>query len=159
MDIDGILDDNTISDSGLVITPSIRNFLSQSARWGKFMAIVGLVGMGLMIIAILLGGGTMLAMMTGSNELSGFGAGGTLFMLLYVVFLALFIMPFIYLYNFSTKVQTALRDDNQTVLTDAFENHKSLFKFYGVFTAIFIGFYAIILLFTLLGGLGAALAS
>jgi hypothetical protein len=158
MDIDGILDDSTVNQDALVITPTIRDFLSQSARWGKFMAIVGLVGMGLMIVMMLLGGSSVLMMMAGSDFPVG-GGGGTVFIIVYLAFLALFIMPFIYLYNFSTKIQLALREDNQTVLTDAFENHKSLFKFYGVFTAIIIGFYALMLAFMLLDGLGAALAS
>jgi hypothetical protein len=157
MDIDGILDDSTINKDALVITPVIRDFLFQSARWGKFVAIVGLVGMGLMIVTILLGGSSVLMMMAGSDFPVG-GAGGTVFIIVYLALLALFIMPFIYLYNFSTKVQLALREDNQTVLTDAFENHKSLFKFYGVFTAIIVGFYALMLAFMLLGGIGAALA-
>jgi hypothetical protein len=158
MDIDGILDDSTINQDALVITPAIRDFLSQSARWGKFMAIVGLAGMGLMLIGILLGGGSILMLLADNDFPLNVGGGGTIFLMIYVAFLALFIMPFIYLYNFSAKIQVALRDDNQTLLTDAFENHKSLFKFYGVFTAIIIGFYALIFLVSLLGSLGAALA-
>ena len=41
MDIDNILDDTGNPGSELIITDAIRSFLAESARWGKFIAIIG----------------------------------------------------------------------------------------------------------------------
>ena len=86
--------------------------------------------------------------------LSSFGPNmgfGVLGMLFYIAFIGIALIPMYYLYSFSTKMQIALRDDDQAYLVDAFQNHKSLFKFNGIFTAIILGIYAIIFLISLIG--------
>lgn len=154
MDIDGILDDSTISGGELVITPAIRDFLTQTARWGRFLAIVGFVFTGLFLLGLLIGGSAMTDVYA---QVPGMGGAGSFILVIYFIMLGIMIVPLFYLYNFSTKMKTALLNDNQTVLNDAFENQKSLYKFYGVFMAIMLGIYALIFVFAILGGLGAAL--
>ena len=143
MDLDNILDDTSSPSTDLIINQPIRDFLAESARWGKFLAIVGFVFLGLAVLGMLFGGMNMLAM--------GLGSYGTIGVLIYLAFLAIWAIPIYYLYNFSTKTQVALRDDNQAFLVDAFENHKSMFKFYGIFMAIMLGIYALFFLIGLVG--------
>ncbi|MEZ4985048.1 MAG: hypothetical protein R2795_08450 [Saprospiraceae bacterium] len=147
MDIDNILDESTSPSTDLIIDGSIRDFLAETAKWGKFLSIVGFVFVGLGMLGMLFGGGAMLY-----ADLPG--AGGGIFMLVYLIMFGITIIPLIYLYNFATKMQVALRNNNQQFLRDAFENHKSMFKFYGIFMAIMLGIYALILIF----GIGAAVA-
>lgn len=142
MDIDSILDDSTTQGETLVITETIRGFLSETARWGKFLAIVGFVFMGLAILGLLIGGGSLLMM----DVPAGFGGA---FLFIYIAIFAITLIPLYYLYSFSTQMQIALRDDNQAFLRDAFENQKSLFKFYGIFMAVVLGFYALLMVFGL----------
>ncbi len=145
MDIDNILDDTGNPGSELIITDPIRSFLAESARWGKFISIIGFVFVGLAAIMMLFGGGAMMAV--------GMAGMGGLAILLYIIVLGISVIPIYYLYNFATKMQVALRDDNQVFLRDAFENHKSMFKFYGIFMAIMLGIYALIFLIGIVGGL------
>lgn len=145
MDIDNILDDTGNAGAALIITDPIRGFLAESARWGKFIAIIGFVFIGLGVIAMLFGGGAMIA--------GGMAGMGGVMILVYVVILGISIIPIIYLYNFSTKMQVALRDDDQMYLRDAFENHKSMFKFYGIVMAIMLGLYALAFIISIIGGL------
>jgi hypothetical protein len=147
MDIDNILDDTSNPGSELIITDPIRGFLAESARWGKFIAIIGFVFIGLAAITMLFGGGALMA--------TGMPGMGGIVMLLYIVVLGISVIPIVYLYNFATKMQVALRDDDQMFLRDAFENHKSMFKFYGIFMAIMLGIYALIFLVSIIGGLAA----
>lgn len=147
MDIDNILDDTGTPGSALIITDPIRSFLAESARWGKFIAIIGFVGIGLGVLMMLFGGGAMIA--------GGMAGMGGIMILVYVVILGISLVPIYYLYNFATKMQVALRDDNQVFLRDAFENHKSMFKFYGIFMAIMLGIYALMFLIGIIGGLAS----
>ncbi|MGH1435604.1 MAG: hypothetical protein ACRBG0_14240 [Lewinella sp.] len=147
MDIDNILDDTGNPGSELIITDAIRSFLAESARWGKFIAIIGFVFIGLGVLMMLFGGGAMIA--------GGMAGMGGIMILVYVIALGISLIPIYYLYNFATKMQVALRDDNQVFLRDAFENHKSMFKFYGILMAIMLGFYALMFLIGIIGGLAS----
>lgn len=147
MDIDNILDDTGNPGTELIITDPIRGFLAESARWGKFIAIIGFVFIGLGAIMMLFGGGAMLV--------GGMAGVGGIAMLFYIVVLGISVIPIVYLYNFATKMQVALRDDDQMYLRDAFENHKSMFKFYGIFMAIMLGIYALMFLIGIVGGLAS----
>ena len=96
---------------------------------------------------MLFGGGAMIA--------GGMAGMGGIMILVYVIALGISLIPIYYLYNFATKMQVALRDDNQVFLRDAFENHKSMFKFYGILMAIMLGFYALMFLIGIIGGLAS----
>jgi hypothetical protein len=136
VDINDVLDDNSTSDNQLVITTAIQGFLRESAKWAKFLAILGFVFIGLGVIGMLF---NISAMASGGIG----GAEGGLFAALYLVFVGISIIPIIYLYNFSRKMQAALLQNSQPLLQDAFENHKSMFKFYGIFVIVLMVFYVL----------------
>lgn len=153
MDTDNILDDTTANPAaaGLVVDTPIQGFLAESAKWAKFMAILGFVFVGLAIIGILINMG---ATLVGGMDM---GMGGLLtgFMLGYLVVIGIMVVPLIYLYNFANKMKVALRDNSQAVLRDAFENHKAMFKFYGIFTVVILVIYAL----AIVVGIGGAAMS
>lgn len=132
-------------------TPSL-DYLSETARWAKFIAIVGFVFIGLMVIAAFAIGSFMSSMP--SSELypipSGFFTG------MYLVIALIYVFPVLYLYRFATKMQAALKSQDQSVLQDALANLKAHYKFIGILMLIIIGLYAIGILFALIGGAAAA---
>ncbi|MEZ5043777.1 MAG: DUF5362 family protein [Saprospiraceae bacterium] len=95
---------------------------------------------------------TMMGMggMTGAGMISPF-----IFTVYFLLIALVYLFPVLYLYRFSTKMQTALRSDNEAELTASFSNLKSLYKFMGILTAIFIGLYALIFVFAGLAGAAA----
>jgi len=148
------LDEDLRPELGL--SSQILGYLRESAKWGKFLAIVGFVMCGFIAIMALFAG-SIISMFSGfpaSEELGGgaMAGFGAMITVLYLLLAVLYFFPSLYLYRFSTKVQEALRTNDQETLTYAFENHKSLYKFWGIFTAIFLGFYALLFL---IGGMGA----
>lgn len=145
MDLDNILDSSASPETDFIVTDVIRGYLAESARWGKFIAIIGFVFIGLGIIGMLFAGGSMMA----------FGAAGmgSMIFLFYLVLMLITAIPIYYLYQFATKMQIALRDNDQMYLQSAFENHKAMFKFYGIFMAIMLGIYALALIIGLFAGL------
>jgi hypothetical protein len=140
-----ILDENAFvnNDETLFIgSREINDYLLQTSKWGKFLAIVGFVGMGLMVfIAILV--------MSGLSQLSrvygeGFPMAGVGFV--YVAIAAIYFFPINYLYQFSVKIKRGLQSNDASTITSGFENLKSLFKFMGVFTLVILSMYGLILL-------------
>ena len=134
-----ILDFDT-NETGMVITAESREYLQESAKWGKFLAIVGFVFVGLMVL-ISLFAGTMMGAAMGDL---GFGGGGIFLTLIYLALAAVYFFPCLYLYNFSTKAKLALLTNSNSGMAEALKNLKSMFKFMGIFTAIILGLYALI---------------
>ena len=145
---------------GLSIDPVIKSHLSETAKWGKFLAIVGFVVCGFIIL-----GGIFFITIFGnleknyssysSNSTSLIAALGPGILVFYLIIAVLYFFPCLFLLRFSNKIKVALAADNQPELTSAFQNLKVLFRYVGVITIIFISFYLLALLF---GGLGALMA-
>jgi hypothetical protein len=152
------MENNSAFDSfELQLTESAKLFLRETAKWGRFLSIVGYVVIGLMV----LGAFAMFALGGAMESLGGGMAGGMMAMggtaigIIYLLIALLYFFPVMYLYKFSTKTLAAFNNNNTEQLTDAFENLKSHYKFVGILTAIVLGIYA--LFFVL--GLFAALAA
>ncbi len=121
----------------LQITPATESYLLASAKWGKFLSIVGFIFCGLMVVMSFLI----------STILSAYGSYRTInidpmyFTIIYMVLALVLFFPCFFLYKFSAKMQNALKSKNQENLDAAFSNLKSMFKFYGIVTLITISFY------------------
>ena len=145
---------------GLHLSGRSLDYLKETAKWAKFLAIVGFVGLGLiLLIFVLLGlflGSTGLSGM-GGEEAAIFGVMGAAGMFFYVaIFIAIYFMPTLFLYRFATNMQTALRTEDSESLQTSLSNIKSLFKYVGILTMIILILYGIIFLFSLLfGGMAA----
>jgi len=133
--------------NNLEVTSESKSYLLEAAKWGRFLAIVGFVFFGLSSLSVLLNLG-MLASIGGGFAFLGFIFG--------LALLALFFFPIFYLYKFSTNTISAMKTSSTMDLTDGLRNLKSLFKFYGIFMAIIIGFYALIFVGMMIFGLGAS---
>lgn len=134
--------------SGIVGDQVIKSFLQETAKWAKLMAIVGFIGVGFMAITGLFFGSSM--GMTASQIPGGVAIPGALFTVIYLVIAVLYFFPIYYLFNFASKMQLALKTDDQATLRSAFENLKSHYKFIGILLVVFLSLYAIMIVFGLL---------
>ncbi|MFI5185916.1 MAG: DUF5362 family protein [Chitinophagales bacterium] len=138
---------------GLNIDPVIKSHLSETARWAKFLAIVGFICCALIVVF-----GIFFVSNIGSFERSyGFNEGpslsslGPTMVVMYILIAVLYFFPCLFLLRFSNKMKTALAADNQADLTVSFQNLKVLFRYVGILTIIVLTIYVLALLF---GGLG-----
>jgi Family of unknown function (DUF5362) len=133
--------------------PSI-NFLGEAARWSRFLAIIGFIYCGLMVIFGIFFG-TILSLMApamgGDPAMSILGSG--LFSGIIIIVSLLLFFPAYYLFNFSTKMRKALQNNDQPVLAESLKNLKSFFKFYGIFVIVGISFYALMIIFGIIGAI------
>ncbi len=133
--------------------PQTLNYFSEAAKWGKFLSIIGFIFCGLMVLLGIFAGST-LAALGGSEAVSMIGGG--FFTAFYIIIAIIWVMPFVYLYNFSSKMQVAIRNNDQQTLNHSIKNLKSLFKFLGIFTIIMLSLYALIFIFGIAAGIGSA---
>ena len=150
------MEDNLHVENGenLVIDWRSKEFLKETAKWTKFLAILGFVGIGLMVL------GSLVMLFAPSSLMSNgdFPFGGKIFMmLLYLAFAVLYYFPISYLYQFSENTKKAIENNDNNAIRDAFEFLKSHYKFMGILTIILLAFYDIMIFIGLIGAGSAAM--
>ncbi len=145
MDTDQILDQN--APAGLEVGPAAMNHLRLSAKWAKFLAILGFIFIGFMVLV----GFMIMSFGTFAEE---FGMASGLGML-YFLFALVYFFPVLYLYRFADRTQEALQSRHSGILTEGLENLGKHYQFIGILTAIVLGLYVLILVFAV--GVGSLL--
>lgn len=139
--MDNILD-QLPEEKSTVWNEEISGYLLETSKWGKFLAIVGYVGMGLLILLAIV-------MMVGLSAMSGMMGTGFpmgLVGLVYIVLAVLYYFPVTYLYRFSVQIKQGIYSKEEATITTAFQNMKSLFRFMGIMTIVILSIYALVLL-------------
>jgi hypothetical protein len=133
------------------LTTAAVGFLQESAKWSKFIAIIGFIGIGLMVLVSLFMAIGFSAMSASTMPELPFPM--SVFSILYVLFAAIYFFPVYYLYQYATKTSAALHSKNKQLLADGLENLKSHHKFLGIFTLIIVSLYGFLFVFAILGGI------
>lgn len=128
------------------ITMQIQENLRIAGKWGRFLAILGFIGLGFMIM----GSVTVFALVSnsgvsGSNGITMAGVG-TLYLLIGI----LYFFPTLFLLRLSNAALRTGLHGNEVDLEEMTLNLKKLFKFIGILTIITIGIYILVIIFSLI---------
>lgn len=145
------MDSNTNSNIfDVSITQEGAQYLNETARWGKILAVVGFIFSGLIMLA------GIMVMFLGRSFTEALGPGGgaigAMAGFIYLVLGAIYIYPSLKLLRFSNAIPEGLRSGDQQIVTMALQNLKSVFKFWGLLTLILIGIYGLIILLAMVFG-------
>jgi hypothetical protein len=134
----------------LQFTPVAQGFLRETAKWAKFLSIVGFVFIGFYVliafVMFAMGGaiGSQAGQMEGMQGMSGpiglMGIGGAAMGVFYLICALLYFFPVLYLYRFASNAKQALLANNTQQLTASFENLKSHYKYIGILMLIMLVF-------------------
>jgi hypothetical protein len=136
---------------GFGIDQSSRTHLFEAAKWAKFLAIVGFVMCGLIVVVAFFAG-SFLAMMSNSYN-DGYrssavftGGMGALVIIFYIGIAILCFFPYLFLFRFATRMKAALNTNDQSTLNTSFQNLKIMFRYVGILTIVMLSFYALAIL-------------
>jgi hypothetical protein len=135
-----------------LLTEQAFRYLDSGARWARFLAIVGYIGIGLLVI------GALFAIMAGASfsgrtrmygpavpfGLIGFG---------YLVMAVLYFFPVHYLYNFATRARDAFSRRSPQQLEEAMRYMHMHYQFLGILTIIVMSLYGLMLLIGIFGAM------
>ena len=141
------MEQRDLLSNDLLVNDATQVSLISSAKWGKFLAIVGFVGCVLMFLAGIYM--TMIMPTLGTYVYASDAA--RIAGITYIITSIILFFPCLYLNKFSNKIREAIRSTSQESLDTAFLNLKSMFKFYGIVTIIFLLIFAL----AFLAGLGS----
>jgi len=136
--------------SNLFIGEKSKTDLLEYSKWAKFLAIMGYIGIGFMVLAAF---GMLLMSVIGSanSVFDGFPMFfGVIYFVMYLVMAGLYYFPTSYLHKSADNIKYGIMNDNNEAVASDFDKLKSLFKFVGILTIIGIGFYVLSILVMLL---------
>ena len=139
-------------NNDLQVSTTPQSFLSEAAKWGKFLSVVGFIFCGLLVVASFFAPRLYSNMAAYQSLSPGMArAASVVITLLYLCFAVVLFFPSLYLNKFSAKMKIALSSANQENFEESLLNLKSLLKFYGIFTIIMLSFYVLIIILSMLG--------
>ncbi len=155
MDINNLEQQESTTPKQIVVTDEAISYLTETHKWTKFLSIVGFVSIGLLVLVAVffMVGYSSLESFIPESQQTGFPGGGFSgigFGISYILLAALYFFPLKYMYTFSTSLKSAIEDINTDSFTFAMLNLKSLNKFFGIFTIVFLSIYALIFVFGIL---------
>lgn len=144
-----ILDDNISENNALQLNSTMMGFLSETAKWAKFLSILGFIGIGLMV----LGAFSMSVFLSSTDSQMPFAGNSMIIVAIYLGLSILYFFPVLYLYKFSNHTKTAINQKNNYALQDSLMNLKSHYKFMGISAIVIIVMYVGIFAFAATGSL------
>ncbi len=138
--------DSNQQSQGIQLEFAAKNYLLRTAKWAKFLSIVGFIFAGIMVLASIFIGiflGNRI-----SNEIPGF-----VFTIIYLVIGGIAIPPILSLYRFSERAKSACNQGDSFSLTEALGQLHAHYRYNGILLIIVLSSY----LLAILGGVLYAL--
>ncbi|RYZ56449.1 MAG: hypothetical protein EOO14_12315 [Chitinophagaceae bacterium] len=141
----------------LTIDPLTKAHLAETAKWARFLAIVGFVFLLLLILVGVYSAFTLNRFEESYRELGGgvsdgiTSSAGTGMAVVYTIMAVIWFFPLLFTFRFANQMRNALQGNNQELLTTAFQNLKVCFRYLGIVTVIFLVMIALSLLFGIMG--------
>ena len=140
----------------LELLPEGVKSIDEMRKWSMFLAILGFIGVGLMLLASIFMGTIFGALEAFGNETLPRGLGVGISMM-YLVIAIVYFFPVYYLLQFSIKAKRAVQEASNNEFTNAIKNLKSHYKFVGIMTIVVMVVYPILVFALLAGGVIAGL--
>ena len=132
------IDEPTLSP--LEFNDEAQTYLRETKQWAKFLAILGFIFIGLIVIVAL-----GMSVIFPSTNYANFPS--VMVAIIYLLLGVLYFFPVLYLYRFSSHMDKALTGKSLLDLNTAFKNLKSHYRFLGIFTIIILAFYILAIVF------------
>ena len=133
----------------LYFSESIKNNILKGARWAKFLAILGFIGTGFMVLAAQAMYGAMSFIGSDISRFDQMRPMGSFFKfmpLLYLVMAAVYFFLCFYLFQYAAKSTNAVINDDQSEMELAFTNQFKMYRLVGITTIVTIVLYALIVI-------------
>jgi hypothetical protein len=135
----------------LNIDDQSSGYLSETAKWAKFFAVLGFIGCGFMVLFALFAGTVFSTLRSTTGTVAEMSMlGGAFFSIFCILFALLYFFPCLYLFRFGSRMQAALRNNEQPSLAESFRNLKACFRFIGILTIVVSSIYILFFLFAII---------
>ncbi len=142
--MENLTSSSTNYENNIELDPIHIQYLRAAGRWAMFLAILGFIGIGIMIILALFVGVAGSALGSGFHILPAAAITA-----IYIIMAFIYFIPVYYLYKFADNAIKLVRFRNKLTLTETFKYLKNHYQFMGIFTIVIISIYVLILIISI----------
>ena len=131
------------------LSDQAKKHLLETSKWANFIAIVGFIAIGLLIIMSFSIGTIMASLPEGSLG----GLSPKFFSFFYLIAAGIYFIPVFFLFQFAQKTKEALIKEDHNLLAFGLKKLKSHYKFIGILFIVLIALYFFLIIFGAFGAL------
>lgn len=129
----------------LILPESTKKEMANLSKWAKYIAVSGfIIGAIIIIFGVFTGLIALGLFHLGIDSETLSNLPSWIVILVYIVIVGVYFIPFLLLYNFAVKARAAIVLDSEKVLNLALNNLHQCFRFTGVITVTFIALYVLV---------------
>ncbi len=132
----------------LQIDEIAKDHLRESAKWAKFLSIVGFVMIALIVLSSL---SMFIGVLSSFADFPIYGGYGALMTSGFLMMGLIYFYPVWKMYQFSNFAKNAIHTNDSQMLTNALGAQKSIYTFMGIVTIVLLCFYALLILGLIIG--------
>jgi hypothetical protein len=132
-----------IENRKIEIEPQTIKHLNTTRKWAMFLAIIGFIILGLIIIIGLIAGTFLTAFNSGGKDL---GIPESLMFVPILLLAVIYFFPVLFLFRFSKHTSHAVQTLDKLEFHKAIKNLKSFFVYIGVLIIIILSLYIVVLI-------------
>jgi hypothetical protein len=125
------------------IEQSTLKQLNTARKWAMFLAIIGFIFLGIMIVVGLIAGTFLKTFSSGDNS---FGLSDSLMIISIILLALIYFFPVLFLFRFSKYISRAIQNLDKLQFHKAIKNLKLYFAYIGILIIIVLSIYLVILI-------------
>ncbi len=122
--------------------PTLKQ-LNTTRKWAMFLAIIGFIFLGIMLVVGLIAGTFLKAFSSGENS---FGISDSLMFIPVILLGIIYFFPVLFLFRFSKYISRAIQNLDKLQFHKAIKNLKLYFAYIGILIIIVLSIYIVILI-------------
>jgi hypothetical protein len=143
-------------NNDLQIDSTAFGYLQESAKWAKFLGIIGFIITVFIVLAAFFAGTIFSTVLTKSNPYSSYPSGGAgilgvVVTILYLIGGVITFFLSLFMFRFGSRTKSALLATDQASLNSGLNNLRLFLKMYGIIIIIYLGFMALALILSIAG--------
>lgn len=140
----------------LIVTEEIRSYIYETAKWARFLSIVGLIFAAFMALMAFSAGGLIEGLAAAAPG-SPLVQLGTAFLTVYFLCISLVLFyPSFLLFKYANAANAAVLYADQESFTIAMKKMKSVFKFWGIIAIVVLVLNVLSIVFAVVAKIGGA---
>jgi hypothetical protein len=132
-----------IENKKIEIEPETLKHLNATRKWAMFLAIIGFIFMGLMIVIGLIAGTFLTAFNSGEK---GLGIPESLMFVPVLLLAVIYFFPVLFLFRFSKHTSHAIQTLDKLAFHKAIKNLRYYFAYIGILIIIIFSLYVVVLI-------------
>jgi hypothetical protein len=135
--------DTPLENTKIELEPETLKHLDSTRKWAMFLAIMGFIFLGLLLIIGIIAGTFLSAFGTGQK---GLGIPESLMFIPFLLIAAIYFFPVFFLFRFSKHTSHAIHTLDKTELHKGIKNLRLYFTYIGILIIIVLSIYVVILI-------------